>query len=357
MDGYLSASRLAKQFGGTRVLDGVDFSLQQGECLVLLGPSGCGKTTLLNIIAGLIQADAGELHCDGQTLDAPQRGLCVPMRERRFSMVFQDFSLWPHMTVAQNVAFGLKLKDLPRAQVEPLTREALERVQMAHLADRKPAQLSGGQQQRVSIARAIAVDPRVLLMDEPLSALDARLREDLKAELAHLLRETGLTAVYVTHDQSEAFSLGDRIALMYQGRIEQMDSPENIYLRPRTRFAAEFIGSANLVPYRRLTGGLQLDERVDISSTQAPLGSLPERGHLVIRREAVQMVAPDTAPCQERISLSGVCQRRHFLGDRQEVVAEIHPGLTLRGFADQPFHPGAPVSVRISTDALHAVGE
>lgn len=221
MDGYLSASRLAKQFGGTRVLDGVDFSLQQGECLVLLGPSGCGKTTLLNIIAGLIQADAGELHCDGQTLDAPQRGLCVPMRERRFSMVFQDFSL----------------------------------------------------------------------------------------------------------------------------------------LRPRTRFAAEFIGSANLVPYRRLTGGLQLDERVDISSTQAPLGSLPERGHLVIRREAVQMVAPDTAPCQERISLSGVCQRRHFLGDRQEVVAEIHPGLTLRGFADQPFHPGAPVSVRISTDALHAVGE
>ncbi|MCK0538616.1 ABC transporter ATP-binding protein [Alcanivorax quisquiliarum] len=357
MAGYLHACGLSKHFGGTAVLDGIDFTLSRGECLVLLGPSGCGKTTLLNIIAGLLQADGGELHCDGAPLDVPASGHFTAMRERGFSMVFQDFSLWPHMTVAQNVAFGLGLRGLSRADVTQQTHAALARVQMTHLADRKPAALSGGQQQRVAIARAIAVSPRVLLLDEPLSALDARLREDLKSELAQLLRDTGLTAVYVTHDQSEALSLANRIALMNQGRIEQIDAPENIYQRPRTRFAAEFIGSANLVPYQRTRNGLQLDGQTALTgASTSQLATLPATGHLVIRREAVRMVAPDSAPCGSQLVLQGTCVRRHYLGDRQEVLAEIRPGLQLCGFADQPFHPGAAVSVRISAEALHAIG-
>ncbi|WP_198411292.1 ABC transporter ATP-binding protein [Marinimicrobium alkaliphilum] len=356
MTSFLSAHGLAKQFGDSRVLDGVDFQLNKGECLVLLGPSGCGKTTLLNIVAGLIQADGGELLCDGQTLEAPERGVSMPMGERRFAMVFQDFSLWPHMTVAQNVAFGLKLKSHSRTEVERLTRRALERVQMSHLAERKPSELSGGQQQRVSIARAIAVDPRVLLLDEPLSALDARLREELKAELSGLLKDTGLTSIYVTHDQSEAFSLGDQIALMNEGRIEQLGAPEDMYRRPLTRFAATFIGSANVIPYQRRSGDFLLGEHLTLSNRDGALNHFPDTGHLVIRREAVKVVAAQTAPCQTDLNLEGICTQRHFLGERQEVTAEIHPGLTLRGFADQTFAPGTPVSLRINTDALHAVG-
>ncbi len=350
MSYFLEARGLRKTFDGTTVLEDIDFRLERGECLVLLGPSGCGKTTLLNIIAGMLATDAGELHCDGDLLDAPARGLHQPMRERRFSMVFQDFSLWPHMSVADNVAFGLKVQGMARAERRRRVAEVLRQVQMEAFADRSPGNLSGGQQQRVSIARALAVRPRLLLLDEPLSALDARLREDLKVELGTLLRDTGVTAIYVTHDQSEAFSLASRIALMYQGRIEQIGAPEEIYRAPASAFAAGFLGVSNLMPYRRHNGGLRLGERTDIHWR---LNGVPDEGQLMVRRESV-WVSPSEAPANGCIALAGVCHRTNFLGDRHEAVVSVgEDGFTLRGFSDERVPEGTPVQVRFPAEAVH----
>ncbi|TVQ75045.1 MAG: ABC transporter ATP-binding protein, partial [Chromatiaceae bacterium] len=260
----LQCDAITKQFQSQVVLSDISLDLPAGQCLVLLGPSGCGKTTLLNIMTGMHQADGGQLRCDGEILDDRSQGIHQSMQRRGFAMVFQDFSLWPHMTVAGNVEFGLKIQGVSTRERRARVMQALEQVQMAAFADRRPGTLSGGQAQRVAIARALVVRPRVLLMDEPLSALDARLREELKSEISTLLRETGTTAVYVTHDQSEAFTLADRVALMHQGRIEQLDSPEVLYARPRTRFAANFIGASNVIPYRREGNRITLRDRHSI---------------------------------------------------------------------------------------------
>ncbi|RLK51106.1 phosphate-selective porin O/P [Alkalispirillum mobile] len=210
MTAAISSDSLRKSFDGRAVLRDISFELPAGQCLVLLGPSGCGKSTLLNIVTGMLQADGGELWCDGQLLDSSARAVHRPMKKRGFAMVFQDFSLWPHMTVADNVAFGLRVQGVRGAERRKRVADALEQVQMDELADRKPNTLSGGQAQRVAIARAIAVRPRLLLLDEPLSALDAKLRDELKVEISALIRKTGVTALYVTHDQAEAFTLAAR---------------------------------------------------------------------------------------------------------------------------------------------------
>lgn len=367
MTDYLVVEQLQKAFHKTSVLKSIDFSLARGECLVLLGPSGCGKTTLLNIIAGLYTADAGRLYCDGALLDGPVSGkpnkrFVQPMARRRFAMVFQDFSLWPHMSVADNVAFALKLQGLTPTAVRARVMDALEKVQMAGFAQRKPAALSGGQQQRVAIARAIAVQPRVLLLDEPLSALDARLRDDLKAELAQLLKETGLTSVYVTHDQSEAFCLGDKVALMNAGRIEQLDTPQTLYYRPKTRFAAQFIGHANLVPFEQTASGLRLlsaDLPVSLAqfcqSTQTEALGLPTTGEIVVRREAVRMV-PQGSPVPEFcIGVPAHCVQQRFLGDRLEVIATAGNNTQIRGFTDHQFAPAEPLQMQIACGDLHVL--
>ncbi len=351
MSVFLECHQLHKQFDGNPVLDGIDFSLDRGECLVLLGPSGCGKSTLLNIIAGLLAADQGELRCDGEVLDAPAQGFHRPMRDRRFSMVFQDFSLWPHMTVAENVAFGLRVRGAHRSRIREQVEQALARVRMSDFLDRKPEQLSGGQQQRVAIARALAVQPRLLLLDEPLSALDARLREDLKTELGALLQDSGVTSVYVTHDQSEAMTLGDRIALMKGGRIEQIGPPEQVYREPSSCFVAEFLGSSNLLPYQRqahevaVQGGLRL-------SLNGQAERLPAQGNCMLRREAVCISQSACCPGDDVIELSAICRQMHFLGDRHEAFAELENGHTLRGIADGPVREGATVRVRFPRNAL-----
>ncbi|WP_196799710.1 ABC transporter ATP-binding protein [Thioalkalivibrio sulfidiphilus] len=350
---HLSCRNIHKKFGQQTVLEGIDFSLDKGECLVLLGPSGCGKTTLLNILSGAIAADGGELHLDGEALDIPARGIHVPMRQRGFSMVFQDFSLWPHMSVEDNVSYGLRIRGIKRQERIKRVQRVLEQVQMTEFKDRHPATLSGGQQQRVSIARALAVQPRLILLDEPLSALDARLREDLKSEIARLLKDNGLTAVYVTHDQSEAFALGDQVALMYQGRIEQMGSPQEIYRQPRSRFVAGFIGSSNLFEYRRNGTSLILGDEIHVPM---PLETLPETGHMVLRRESVRVV-PDSSQnaANDEICLPAVCHHSQFLGDRHEVLARLVDDTLVRGFADDLINPGHPVEIRFSMHAMHFV--
>jgi iron(III) transport system ATP-binding protein len=241
----LALRGITKRFGDFVAVDDFTLELESGEFVSLLGPSGCGKTTTLRMIAGFIDPSAGLIEMDGQVLSSPSGSL--PPERRGMSMIFQSYAVWPNMTVAQNVAFGLEVRKLAGGEVRRRVGEMLDVVHMGHLAERYPAELSGGQQQRVALARALVIKPSVLLLDEPLSNLDANLREEMRFEIRRLHDEFRITTVYVTHDQAEAMVTSDRIAVMNQGRIEQVDDPHALYTRPRTRFVAGFIGRTNFV--------------------------------------------------------------------------------------------------------------
>jgi ABC-type Fe3+/spermidine/putrescine transport system ATPase subunit len=233
---------VSKQYGATTAVDDFNADIVDGEFITLLGPSGCGKTTTLRMVAGLIDPTAGQIRFDGQVMNN------VPSHKRNIGLAFQSHALFPHLTVARNVAFGLEVKGEKKAQTQERVRSMLEMVSLSDYADRMPGQLSGGQQQRVALARMLATDPRVLLFDEPLSALDRNLRDTLKYSILDLQRRTRKTAIYVTHDQSEAFAISDRIFVMNGGRIEQAGSQLDIYLRPHTEFVANFVGDNNAIP-------------------------------------------------------------------------------------------------------------
>lgn len=227
--------------GEVKALDDVSLDVADGSFMVLLGPSGCGKTTLLRCIAGLESPDVGEIELRGERIDT------VPVWKRRVNTVFQSYALFPHMTVAQNIAFGLQMDRLPTDEISRKVERSLDLVRLTGLGGRRPHQLSGGQQQRVALARALAKEPEVLLLDEPLSALDLKLRRGMQLELKRLQQETHITFILVTHDQDEAMSMGDQVAVFNEGRIVQVGAPRDVYLRPRTRFVADFIGEANLL--------------------------------------------------------------------------------------------------------------
>ena len=239
---------LSKNFGKVRALGPIDIVIQKGEFFSLLGPSGCGKTTTLRLIAGLEASTGGDLLLDGRSMTS------VPTHRRGIGMVFQSYALLPHRTVNENVAFGLRMRKIARSEIRSRVDKALEKVDLAGLGERYPAQLSGGQQQRVALARAIVYEPEVILFDEPLSNLDAKLREQMRSEIRHLTRSLNLTSVYVTHDQTEALALSDRIAVLNRGAISQIGSPTEIYEKPRSQFVADFIGTANLVRARIVYG-------------------------------------------------------------------------------------------------------
>ncbi|MED3709314.1 ABC transporter ATP-binding protein [Peribacillus frigoritolerans] len=228
-----------KQFGANVVLNGIDLEVKQGELLTLLGPSGCGKSTTLNLIAGFLDPDRGEVHIKGNNVTK------VPPYKRDLGMVFQTYSLFPHMTVYENLSFGLKLRKVGKAEQKKKISKALELVKMSGLENRYPRELSGGQRQRVAISRALVVEPELLLLDEPLSNLDAKLRHELRAEIKRLQKEIGVTTIFVTHDQEEALSMSDRVVVMNAGKIEQISTPTEIYNHPKTEFVFQFIGKSN----------------------------------------------------------------------------------------------------------------
>ena len=234
---------LSKSFGAFRAVDAVTLTVEPSEFVTFLGPSGCGKTTTLRLIAGFLTPDAGEIRAGGETLSTP--ALVVPPERRRMGMVFQNYAIWPHMSLLDNVAFGLKLQRLPRREVVERVERVLAVVGLTGLEARHPAQLSGGQQQRVALARSLVVEPSILLLDEPLSNLDAKLRERMRVELKALQRQTGITFVYVTHDQGEALAMSDRIVVFRDGRVQQVGAPIEVYRRPANLFVADFMGQAN----------------------------------------------------------------------------------------------------------------
>ncbi len=240
----LDIQSVSKRYDGVKALDGVSLCVDEGEFFFLLGPSGCGKTTLLRILAGFEQPDSGSILFDGE--DVASR----PPERRNAGMVFQNYALWPHLTVRQNVAFGLEVRRISRTESDQRIREVLGTVHMEDYEDRKPTQLSGGQQQRVALARALVIEPELVLLDEPLSNLDARLRLEMRTEIRAIIKKLGHTAVYVTHDQKEALAMADRCAILREGHIEQVGTPRELYEHPRNRFVAEFLGETNLLPGR-----------------------------------------------------------------------------------------------------------
>src|SRR5213592_659821 len=237
---------LTKRYGDVAALEGLDLRVEPGELVSLLGPSGCGKTTTLRLLAGFLQPEAGEIWVGDRCLSSPTS--VIPPERRRMAMIFQSYALWPHMTVAQNIAYGLRLKPgVPKAARGARVKEMLKVVQLDGYGSRYPGELSGGQQQRVAVARALVVEPEILLLDEPLSNLDANLREEMRFEIRRLHATFAITTLYVTHDQGEAMVISDRVAVLHRGRVVQVGTPEDLFQRPRSRFVAEFIGKTNLI--------------------------------------------------------------------------------------------------------------
>ena len=287
----ITLTNVTKRYGSLTTVDALNLDIHAGEFLAFLGPSGCGKTTTLRMIAGLALPDGGSIHFGGRDVSN------LPPYARNAGLVFQGYALFPHMTIADNVAFGLQMRRLPKAQIGPRVEQALRLVQMDHLAARMPSQLSGGQQQRVALARAIVYEPDALLLDEPLSALDAKLRVDVRNQLRALQQQLGLTTVFVTHDQDEAISVADRIAVMSNGRIEQVGTPTEIYERPANRFVAEFIGASNFLEGRDIGAGqFQLSTGQTVGFGHA--GARAERRVVSIRPEKIRLSpsAPGDAP-------------------------------------------------------------
>lgn len=300
--------------GGVRAVDTVAMDIRQGEFFSLLGPSGCGKTTTLRMIAGFETPSAGAIRVDGADITH------VPAHKRDMGMVFQNYALFPHRTVAENVAFGLRMRGLDKASIATKVKAALAMVELSGLENRRPAQLSGGQQQRVALARAIVIAPRVLLCDEPLGALDKKLRQQMQFELKQLQKKLGLTLVFVTHDQEEALAMSDRIAVMNGGRVEQVGTPAEIYNQPMTRFVADFIGDTNIFRGERIgtsTGQVALDVGKDLILALPASADMPGTGVLsvALRPEKIRLSPrSEAAGAVSGATAQGVVENTNFLG-------------------------------------------
>jgi ABC-type Fe3+/spermidine/putrescine transport system ATPase subunit len=334
----VSVAAVSKLYGAVEALRSVSLDFEAGRLTAILGPSGCGKTTLLRSIAGFVSVDAGAIRFDGAEVTA------LPPQQRGTAMVFQSYALWPHMTVFDNVAYGLRLKRVPAVEIARRVREALALVEIGDVeatARRKPAALSGGQQQRVALARAIVVEPRVLLLDEPLSNLDAKIRQRLRVEVRRLQRRVGITTIYVTHDQEEALAIADRVVLMNRGVVAQAGTPEEVYLEPATEFVADFLGVGNRLEARAESGALHLEGQ------RLPYGG-PVRGPvLVILRSSDLGLAGAAGGAP---ALAGTLEESLFLGAYYRHYVRVGAAvLMVDGPAPAP--PG-PVTITVPPDRV-----
>jgi len=302
---------MTKRFDCVKAADDVSLKIEKGEFFALLGPSGCGKTTTLRCVAGFVRPDEGEIIVSGETVVSVSRGVFVPPAKRGMGMVFQSWAVWPHMNVFDNIAYGLRIQRLRKDEIRRRVEDMLEMVRMKGLEKRYPQQLSGGQQQRVSLARALAPQPRILLLDEPLSNLDAKLRDEMRFELRQIQKKVSTTSIYVTHDQAEAMTLSDRLAVMHQGKVHQVGDAEQIYSRPATQFVADFIGLTNLIPVKIGDGFVSFDEWQIECNIPEPLKT-GENATLSIKAENVKIsLTPDT----ERNVVKGEVVASAYLGD------------------------------------------
>ncbi len=314
---FVRLENIVKKFGDTTVLHGLNIDITRGELFTFLGPSGCGKTTALRAIGGFAAPTSGEIYIDGKRMTT------VPPERRNSAMVFQSYALFPHMTVYENIAYGLRVAKLPAKEIDTRVMKALAMIHMEKRKDRFPSQLSGGQQQRVAFARALVVEPAVLLLDEPLSNLDAIMRIEMRLEIKRLQREAGITTIYITHDQSEAMAISDRIAVMNEGIIEQVGRPEDIYLRPNNEFVARFIGAINLFKGRIVMEGstpvLTSADGLVIRGEAKPTHQItPGQDHFAsIRPEAIRIAGTDTDGPENFVE--GTVTEREFLGSHLQL--------------------------------------
>jgi iron(III) transport system ATP-binding protein len=352
----IAVEHLTKRFGALAVVSEVSLSIEEGELFTLLGPSGCGKTTLLRLVAGFYAADEGTIRFNDRVVNA------VPPHERGIGMVFQNYALWPHMTVTENVGYGLKLRKIARSEISARVAAILENVKLSGLGERYPGQLSGGQQQRVALARALVLNPKILLLDEPLSNLDAKVRVQVRAEIRKLQKDLGITAVYVTHDQEEALAMSDRIAVLNHGKVLQIGPPRALYERPASRFVADFIGINNLVEGDVLArnGAAGLRVRTAIGELQAAHnGGLQagERCVICIRPENLVLGDPPTGA---RNRLNGTIAFSAYLGNTLRYDVDLGAGITFKADVGDPWHheqlpPGAGVALSCSIASTLAI--
>ena len=352
----LSIRALDRSFGDSSAVRGFSLEVAEGEVVSLLGPSGCGKTTTLRCVSGLESIDGGTINIAGRLVSSPT--VQVPPHRRAIGLVFQSYALWPHMTVRDNVAYGLKRTRLPKAEIKDRTDRILDLVGLAKLADRDPSQLSGGQQQRVALARSLVVEPKLLLLDEPLSNLDAGLRERMRTEIRSILKRVGMTALYVTHDQREAIAISDRIVLMSDGHIVQEGQPEFLYTQPASRFAATFLGAANLVELTSVrrdgagfTGDSELGGTLTADSAAEATGA--GAATAVLRPEWVELHAPDAAPTVN--SWPGRVVDRLYQGDVVEYTVECGARRLRVSSRDERFAAGDGVRVHIPAHRVQLV--
>lgn len=346
--GQLRIRNLTKIFGNLAALREFALDVRGGEFISLLGPSGCGKTTALNCIAGLLDPDAGEIELDGQGL------IRTPPERRHFGMVFQNYALFPHLTVGRNVSFGLEMQRVPKAAVRERVDRVLGMVRLAEHRDKYPAQLSGGQQQRIAIARAIVTEPRLMLMDEPLSNLDAKLRQEMRTEIKRIHQDLGLTTIYVTHDQEEALSLSDRIVLMDQGVIRQVGTPRDVYLRPTSAYAASFLGSRNLFPV--VVNGTH-DDGVNMRTSSGLRLMGTAHGRLESGVPAVASIRPEYIVARSgqqdgANAIQGTVQTVEFLGQETEISVDVGLDQPLIARTDDHWHEGDNVVLELPRNRL-----
>jgi iron(III) transport system ATP-binding protein len=340
----VTLSHVTKRFGGVTAVRDLNLEIRDGECFSLLGPSGCGKTTTLRMLAGFEDLDEGEIRVGDRVFSNSARRFYLPPEQRDFGMVFQAFAVWPHLNIFDNVAFPLQIKGLNRAAIQEKTRRALEYTGLLKVQNAYPGELSGGEKQRIALARAIAINPQVMLLDEPLSNLDPKLREEMRFEIKDLQRRLGFTIIFVTHDQAEAMAISDRMLVMRDGELQQVGAPIDIYERPASRFVFSFIGLSNFLPVSTRDGGIQVQGAPEAGLVE---GVTPEG----LGSDWLLASRPTAVELQAEGGLRGRVARRVYLGEVVDYRIQVGPHelRVQKGARHEAFEEGAPVGLRFSS--------